>query len=446
MFKQIKRKWEDSWLRVVGDTDQFSLEGRIFHGICVSVISFILIITIYSFSVSLHFAGLISAFILVAQSGLYVLSRFMGKSRTAIILTVIQINIGVGLAYFYNAGVGGSILLLFMATLYLSFLIIPRKNLSFWYFFNIILVFGVLIIEYFYPYSVRQYYSTRLEQFIDFGFTYLMSSVMIAVGTIQLRRSYRNQKIRVEEKTAKLELMNKEKDKLFSIIGHDLNTPLNSLQQYLQLLSEMELNTQERVLVEQSLAKSLSDAQYLLINLLEWAKNQLQNAPMNLLPIHIENQLLPTVRMFDEITARKNIKLKVEIDKNATILADKHMFDLVMRNLLNNAVKFTNMGGEINVGTQIKDNRCIIYVKDNGIGIAADRQNEIFSLNIASSYGTMNEKGTGLGLVLCKDFIVQQGGRIWFNSSEKEGTIFYVEMDLASITIKSNEQLYEQIE
>jgi two-component system sensor histidine kinase/response regulator len=445
MFKKVKRKWESNWLQIVGDADQFSLEGRIFHGICISVICFILIITFYSFSVSLHFAGMISAFILVVQTGLYILSRFFGKSRFAIILTVIQINIGVGLAYFYNAGIGGSILLLFMATLYLSFLIIPRKKLVFWYFFNLILVFGVLIIEYINPSSIRHYYLTRFEQFIDFGFTYLMSSVMIAVGTIQLRRSYRNQKIRAQEKTEKLELMNKEKDKLFSIIGHDLNTPLNSLQQYLQLLSEMELNTQERIHVEQNLSKSLSDAQYLLINLLEWAKNQLQNVPMNIAPVHVEQQLLATLRMFDEIAARKNINLKIEVDKNAFILADKNMFDLVMRNLLNNAVKFTNVGGEIHVGTEIKEDRCIIFVKDNGIGIAPDRQREIFSLNIASSYGTMNEKGTGLGLVLCNDFIVQQGGRIWFNSSETDGTVFYVEMTLANNSINSAGQLHEQI-
>lgn len=428
MFKILKRYWEDVWFRTIGDADEFSLEGRIFHTISASLILFISVITVYSFSVSLHYAGMISGVILVTQIALYLLSRLSGKTRPAIILTVVFINVAIAIAYFYNAGISGSILILFMASLYLIFLIIPRRKLFLWYLFNLFLVFSVIIIEYFYPKSIQHYYPNRSEEFIDFAFTYFISSVMIAVGTVQLRRSYRMQKERVEEKTLKLELMNKEKDKLFSIIGHDLNTPLNSLQQYLQLLSEMELNTEERLSVEKSLAKSVSDAQYLLVNLLEWAKNQLQNAQMNLVPFKVSMQLLPTIQMFEQIASTKQIKLHVDIDSQVRILADTNMFDLVMRNLLNNAIKFTNIGGRVHIGTELKEDRCIIFVKDNGIGIAADRHAEIFSLNIASSYGTMNEKGTGLGLVLCKDFIVQQGGRIWFTSVAGEGTVFYVEM------------------
>lgn len=428
MFKILKRYWEDVWFRTIGDADEFSLEGRIFHTISASLILFISVITVYSFSVSLHYAGMISGVILVTQIALYLLSRLSGKTRPAIILTVVFINVAIAISYFYNAGISGSILILFMASLYLIFLIIPRRKLFLWYLFNLFLVFSVIIIEYFYPKSIQHYYPNRSEEFIDFAFTYFISSVMIAVGTVQLRRSYRMQKERVEEKTLKLELMNKEKDKLFSIIGHDLNTPLNSLQQYLQLLSEMELNTEERLSVEKSLAKSVSDAQYLLVNLLEWAKNQLQNAQMNLVPFKVSMQLLPTIQMFEQIASTKQIKLHVDIDSQVRILADTNMFDLVMRNLLNNAIKFTNIGGRVHIGTELKEDRCIIFVKDNGIGIAADRHAEIFSLNIASSYGTMNEKGTGLGLVLCKDFIVQQGGRIWFTSVAGEGTVFYVEM------------------
>jgi two-component system sensor histidine kinase/response regulator len=413
---------------MVGHAEQFSLEGRIFHAISLTAIIAVSIIAAYNFSTSLKSAAIISAAILLIQIGLYLLSRYKGKSKLAIVLSVIQINFAIALAYFYNAGISGSILLLFMVSLYLIFLIIPRKKLPAWYFFNLLLVMGVLAIEYLYPDSVKQLYSSRSEKFADMAFTYLVVSIMIAVGTVQLRKSYRAQKEKAEEKALKLEFMNKEKDKLFSIIGHDLNTPINSLQQYLQLLSEMELNPKERLEVEQNLAKSLSDAQYLLANLLEWAKNQLHNVPMTLVSMSVEKQLLPTLRMFEQIASRKNIQLIVEIDKEAVILADHNMFDLVMRNLLNNAMKFTNIGGVIQVGTILQEDRCVIFIKDNGIGISPERQSEIFSLNIASSYGTMNEKGTGLGLVLCREYIIQQGGNIWFSSTAAEGTVFYVEM------------------
>lgn len=431
MFKYLKLNWENNWLRMVGDAEHFSLEGRIFHANCIAIILAVFVTAVYNYVTALHYAALISIVILLVQIGLFGLSRLKGKTKLAVILSVIQINVAITIAYFYNAGAEGSIMLLFVLSLFLIFLIIPRKKLTIWYFFNLLSVFAVLGIEYFYPNSIQQHYFSRAEGFIDIAFTYLLVSVMIAVGTIQLRRSYRAQKEKAEGKAVKLELMNQEKDKLFSIIAHDLSTPLNSLQQYLQLLNEMELSAQERLEVERNLATSLSDAQYLLGNLLEWAKKQLHNAPMNLKPMVLHTQVWPTLRMFEQVASRKNITLVVDIDKEATILADENMFDLVLRNLLNNAIKFTNLNGKIWVNTIVDKNHCVLVIKDDGIGISAERQDKIFSLNIASSYGTMNEKGTGLGLVLCKDFIIQQGGDIWFTSTADEGTTFYVKMRLA---------------
>ncbi|MNK05977.1 Sensor protein EvgS precursor [compost metagenome] len=416
---------------MVGDAEHFSLEGRIFHANCIAIILAVFVTAVYNYVTALHYAALISIVILLVQIGLFGLSRLKGKTKLAVRLSVIQINTAITVAYFYNAGAEGSIMLLFVLSLFLIFLIIPRKKLTVWYFFNLLSVFAVLGIEYFYPNSIQQHYFSRAEGFIDIAFTYLLVSVMIAVGTIQLRRSYRAQKEKAEEKAVKLELMNQEKDKLFSIIAHDLSTPLNSLQQYLQLLNEMELSAQERLDVERNLATSLSDAQYLLGNLLEWAKKQLHNAPMNLKPVVLHTQVWPTLRMFEQVASRKNITLVVDIDKDATILADKNMFDLVLRNLLNNAIKFTNLNGKIWVNTIVDKNHCVLVIKDDGIGISQERQDKIFSLNIASSYGTMNEKGTGLGLLLCKDFIIQQGGDIWFTSAANEGTTFYVKMRLA---------------
>jgi two-component system, sensor histidine kinase and response regulator len=431
MFKYLKLKWENNWLQMVGDAERFSLEGRIFHANSIAIIFAVFATVIFNYASSLYDAALISVVILFIQIGLFGLSRYKGKTKLAVILSVIQINLAITIAYFYNAGAAGSIMLLFILSLFLIFLIIPRKKLAFWYIFNLVSVFAVLGIEYFYPDSIQQHYSSRAEGFADIAFTYLLVSVMIAVGTIQLRKSYRAQKERAEEKAVKLELMNKEKDKLFSIIAHDLSTPLNSLQQYLQLLNEMELNAAERSEVEQNLSASLSDAQYLLGNLLEWAKKQLHNAPMHLKPMILYTQVWPTLRMFEQVALRKGISVIVDIDKDVVILADENMFDLVLRNLLNNAVKFTKLNGKIWVNTIVNKNHCVLVIKDNGIGISAERQDEIFSLNIASSYGTMNEKGTGLGLVLCKDFIVQQGGDIWFTSTADEGTAFYVKMKLA---------------
>jgi len=112
------------------------------------------------------------------------------------------------------------------------------------------------------------------------------------------------------------------------------------------------------------------------------------------------------------------------------ISADKQMFQSVIRNLLNNAVKFTYAKGVVEISSVVKDGKCIISVKDDGTGIALEKQAKIFTLNIASSYGTELEKGTGLGLTLCKEFTERQGGTISFESRPEVGTTFYVTMNL----------------
>jgi len=106
-----------------------------------------------------------------------------------------------------------------------------------------------------------------------------------------------------------------------------------------------------------------------------------------------------------------------------------------LRNLLNNALKFSHLGGEIDIKAFIENDRCIVILKDYGIGITEDKQEKIFSLNISSSYGTANEKGSGLGLILCKDFMKQQGGEIWFDSTPWEGTTFYLSLPVENLTV-----------
>ena len=104
------------------------------------------------------------------------------------------------------------------------------------------------------------------------------------------------------------------------------------------------------------------------------------------------------------------------------------MLNVVLRNLLNNAIKFSHVGGEIEIRAFRDNGNCIISLKDHGVGIKDDKQDKIFTLNISSTYGTANEKGTGLGLILSKDFMAQQGGDLWFESAASEGTTFYISL------------------
>ncbi|SDM22065.1 Histidine kinase-, DNA gyrase B-, and HSP90-like ATPase [Daejeonella rubra] len=121
------------------------------------------------------------------------------------------------------------------------------------------------------------------------------------------------------------------------------------------------------------------------------------------------------------------------MNESIIVLADKDMLQLVIRNLLNNAVKFTAVGGKISIRSTVENNNCIITVTDNGRGIPYDMQADLFSMKVKSTYGTRNEKGVGLGLALCKEFAEIQNGKIWFESVPGKGTTFYISMVLSSI-------------
>jgi signal transduction histidine kinase len=167
----------------------------------------------------------------------------------------------------------------------------------------------------------------------------------------------------------------------------------------------------------------------MLVNLLLWSKAQMEGSKTNLQRINVANTLDATLEVQERLARKKGIVLTHNIDKGVDVVADYDMVQLVIRNLVNNAVKFTQPGGKISVTAYPVGNECQVMIEDNGQGIPAEKQKDIFSLK-TSTYGTNNEKGVGLGLALCKEFVEKQGGRLWFESEWGRGTIFYVLLPL----------------
>jgi signal transduction histidine kinase len=219
---------------------------------------------------------------------------------------------------------------------------------------------------------------------------------------------------------------NKTKDKFFSIIAHDLIGPLGSLVSVFEFLSKpsIEEKTKEKYfkLAKETAQKTFS----LLENLLTWARSQRNKLEFN--PAYID--LLPIIEdivgYLDQQATNKEISLKYEIDKNLKVFADQYMIQTIIRNLVSNAIKFTLKGGQIKItGHFTAENQMQISVQDNGVGINPEKLNYLFSLdNNSSSKGTNDEEGTGLGLILCKDFVDKHGGKIWAESEVGKGSTF----------------------
>lgn len=228
----------------------------------------------------------------------------------------------------------------------------------------------------------------------------------------------------MEKRSEELEKLNQVKDKFFSIISHDLRSPINALAGILDLLDKGAIKPEELHIHTQELKVRFNHTRTLLNNLLDWTllqmdKLNLQATRINLYKIVEENiQLLLPVQ-------GKNIKIVNSVPHDALGFADSNTINLVIRNLMTNALKFTNDGGEVLIEAKTKGFEWEISVRDNGIGMKPEVIQILFDKTAPyTTRGTANEKGTGLGLILCKEFVEKNGGKIRVDSQEGKGSLF----------------------
>ncbi len=231
----------------------------------------------------------------------------------------------------------------------------------------------------------------------------------------------------IKHKNEELELLNATKDKFFNIIAHDLKSPFNAIMGFSELLVErvQEKNYEGIDKFAGIILKSSGRAIELLMNLMDWARSQ--TGKMEFIPeyFQIVDFIEETTPLFDDIAGQKSISIRKNLSQGATVFADKTMISTVLRNLISNAIKFTNTGGEIVISVVNKTSELTVSVSDNGVGISKSALEKLFRLDENySTTGTNNEQGTGLGLILCKEFIEKHGGKIWVESEVGKGSTF----------------------
>jgi signal transduction histidine kinase len=234
----------------------------------------------------------------------------------------------------------------------------------------------------------------------------------------------------VEQRTNDLIQINATKDKLFAIIAHDLKNPFNVILGYSELIiSKFETwSNQEKIEMLSVLRDASEKAYNLLENLLNWSQSQrgtLKFEPENLITSDILSQAFADI---SSVAGKKGVTLQLDKDtEDTTVSGDRNMIQLVCRNLLMNAVKFSNPGSVITCCVKNLDEKSVLFsIQDQGIGMSKEKIKTLFNVQQnESSNGTNGEKGTGLGLVLCYDFILKQGGKIWVESQPLNGTTFY---------------------
>jgi PAS domain S-box-containing protein len=227
--------------------------------------------------------------------------------------------------------------------------------------------------------------------------------------------------------TNELQQLNATKDKFFSIIAHDLRNPFITILGFSDLLitDYFELTDEERKFYLEEMKKSAELSHNLLQNLLQWSRSQTGRIEFNQSTLPLKNMVNSNLELLEGTAAKKGIQLISEIPENMILFADEDMLNVVIRNLLTNAIKFTQRNGIIHVSAYTNDSKAEISVKDSGVGMDDSALNNLFRIDVShSSYGTNNEVGTGLGLILCKEFIEKHGGKISVISEPGKGSTF----------------------
>ncbi len=241
----------------------------------------------------------------------------------------------------------------------------------------------------------------------------------------------KQEKIRNEailDQTHHLEEVNQVKDKLFSIVSHDLKDSISSIKAFLDLLKEDSISQVEFNELIPELSENANNASSLLFNLLNWSKSQMQNLEPKPELLNIQDIFHTKMALVEQKVEDKRIVL-IDESQRDFVYADRSMIEIVIQNLITNAVKFSRKGDVITVSNQDVNGKALICVEDTGVGISRENISKLFKANNNfTTIGTKNEKGTGLGLTICKDLVELNNGRIWVESTENVGSKFFVEL------------------
>ena len=277
--------------------------------------------------------------------------------------------------------------------------------------------------------NIREYGKDN-QAFFESFFNPILNENKEVIGVTGLARDItqrRNAELAILESEQQLKELNKAKDKILSIIGHDLRSPFNNIIGFSELLLEKindpKFDGAERYL--HIINSAASNTLVLLDNLLNWAKSQTRQLSFNPVTINISEIIHEVLRLEKSLARAINIKFNYVSVNQIRVAGDENMLKIVIRNLISNAIKFTHKGGEIRIFVSDEGGKVTVTVSDNGVGISPVKQKNLFVISSENhSVGTANEKGSGLGLVLCKELVEKHNGKIWVESEEGKGSDF----------------------
>jgi signal transduction histidine kinase len=266
------------------------------------------------------------------------------------------------------------------------------------------------------------------QQYLEYAAAFIIGLLSIlAFITFQTGRQRKKLNKDLERTNSELERLNKLKNKLFSVISHDLRTPLGNLQSILGLYDAGDLNAADVATVAAKLGQQVTASGHVLENLLEWAKSELNETKISPTNIVLREKVNKVLHQFDSDLKAKKITVKNEISKDLEVWADRAQLQIVFRNLLTNSIKFTKENGTITINAAQRPAHVEVTIRDNGVGMTADQLARLFQADrLVTTLGTNKEKGSGIGLLITRELVANNGGVIKVESTKEVGTTFII--------------------
>lgn len=280
----------------------------------------------------------------------------------------------------------------------------------------------------------------------------ILAMIIIAVNYYRQRRKQQQintkleeknyevlqQKVSLDEQTYALNDLNKLKDRLISILAHDLRAPLSTLRGMFDLLTDDTITHEEMLDMIPSVLKKLEYTSDFLDTLLFWINSQMESFVSSVTTFSVKDVVRYEVENYQDAAEQKGVKLIDNVPNGLSASADSNSIRIVIRNLITNAIKFTGKGDSVEVLSEKQgDNNIIIKVRDTGMGMSAEQANKLFKSKVDSKTGTNNELGTGMGLLFCKDLVEKCNGKIWVTSQPGVGTEFAFSIPILSLPVGS---------
>lgn len=248
-----------------------------------------------------------------------------------------------------------------------------------------------------------------------------------SIVKLQDLTSFKQDALRTREQANELERLNQLKDRIFSIIAHDLRGPLVNLSEVLKMIANDQITIDEFKAISPTLSKDIIYTTDLLENILHWSRSQLKGFGIKKEFFNLRNLIINEINYHLPAASLKKIEIIHDVFPGEMVYADVLMIQIVIRNIINNAIKFCHENCEIHITAAYQKNgMMLICIKDNGIGMSDELREKLFKDENISTRGTLNEKGTGLGLLVCKDFIARNDGHITIESEEGKGAKFCI--------------------